>query len=41
MNHFGSLLLAMETGLAVGLIILALLVGAGLAVLVTWLSFKK
>ena len=41
MNHFGSLLLAMETGLAVVLIVAALVVGAAAAVFVTRYILNK
>ncbi len=41
MNNIANLLLAMETGLAVGLIVVALVVGAAVAGVVTWLVLKK
>ncbi len=41
MANFGSLLLTMNTGLAVGLIVLALVLGAGIAAVVTWQVLKK
>lgn len=41
MNYFGSLLLAMETGLAVGLIVAALVVGAAVAVFATRFILNK
>ncbi len=41
MANYGSLLLAMGTGGWVGLIIAALVIGAGIAVVVTWQVLKK
>ncbi len=42
MANYGSLLLAdMGVGLAVALIVVALVVGAGIAALVTWVTLKK
>ena len=40
MHTWTSLLLAMDTGLAVGLIVAALVVGAAGAVVATWLILK-
>ncbi len=41
MANYGSLLLAMSAGGWIGLIVAALVVGAGIAVLVTWQVLKK
>ena len=41
MANLGSLLLAMETGLAIGLIVAALIIGAAVAVAITVYVLKK
>ncbi len=41
MNNIFSLLLAMDTGVAAGLIVVALVVGAAIAGVATWLVLKK